>query len=120
MKVPDKCPFCSGKIEIKRFRCKGCNVEVDGSFDLPDYVIDEDIWDFIRLYIKVRGNLKELERIFGVSYPTIRARFEDVRRALGFTEEYDDKSEIISQLEKGEISVDEALKRLENLKKEEV
>jgi len=119
MKINNKCPFCGGKIIIKKVKCRDCEVEFEGDFELPDYVIDEQVWDFIKLYLKVRGNLKEVERILGVSYPTIRARFEEIRKALGFTEEYDDKSEIISLLEKGEITAEEALKRLEELKKKE-
>lgn len=119
MKINNKCPFCGGKIIIKKIKCKDCKVEIDGDFELPDYVVDEDVWNFIRLYLKVRGNLKEVERILGLSYPTVRARFEEIRRAFGFTEEYDEKSEIIGLLEKGEISVEEALKRLEKNNKED-
>lgn len=115
MKVNNKCPFCGGKIVIKKVKCKDCNIEINGDFELPDYVVDEEVWGFIRLYLKVRGNLKEVERILGLSYPTVRARFEEIRKALGFTEEYDEKSEIINLLEKGEITVDEALERLRKI-----
>ncbi len=119
MKIKNRCPFCGGKIIIRRVRCKDCGVEYEGEFELPEYIIEEDIWDFIKLYLKVRGNLKEVERILGLSYPTVRAKFEEIRKALGFKEEYDDKAEIIFLLERGDISVEEALKRLEGIEKKD-
>lgn len=115
MIIKNKCPFCGGKMVIKKVKCVDCNVQFEGDFDLPDYVVDEEVWNFIKLYFKVRGNLKEVERILGLSYPTVRARFEEIRKALGFNEGYDEKSEIITLLEKGEISVEEALKRLDRI-----
>jgi hypothetical protein len=79
--------------------------------------------EFLRLYIKVRGNLKEVERILGLSYPTVRARFESLLRVLGYEEEVDqspsteEKEAILSALEKGQLSAAEAAERLRALKK---
>lgn len=80
--------------------------------------------EFLRLYIKVRGNLKEVERILGLSYPTIRARFEALLRVLGY--EYQEvpegpspqeKEAILDALEKGQISAAEAAEQLRALKR---
>ena len=113
MKLPDKCPVCGGEIIIERFRCRDCGVSVEGEFTVPRWGLTQEQWDFVRLFLKVRGNLKEMERIMGLSYPTVRARLESVRRALGFSEVEDIKSEVLSALERGEITVEEALERLE-------
>ena len=113
MKLPDKCPVCGGEIIIERFRCRDCGVSVEGAFTVPRWGLTQEQWDFIRLFLKVRGNLKEMERIMGLSYPTVRARLESVRRALGFSEVEDIKSEVLSALERGEITVEEALEKLE-------
>jgi hypothetical protein len=80
--------------------------------------------EFLRLYIKVRGNLKEVERILGLSYPTIRARFEALLRVLGY--EYQEmpegpspqeKEAILAALEQGQISAAEAAEQLKALRK---
>ena len=115
IKIPDNCPVCGGKIVIERFRCQDCGVSVEGEFSVPGWRLTREQWDFVRLFLKVRGNLKEMERVMGVSYPTVRARLESVRRALGFSQDTDIKDEILSALEKGEITVEEALKRLEEV-----
>ena len=67
--------------------------------------------DFLRLFVKTRGNLKEVERILGVSYPTVRARLDALLKALGYEEdEGKDRLEVLEALRRGEISVEEALK----------
>ncbi|WP_287416240.1 DUF2089 family protein, partial [Oceanithermus sp.] len=76
----------------------------------------------LRLFVKTRGNLKEMERILGVSYPTVRARFETLLRVLGYEEEAGsdvpvERARVLEQLEKGEISADEAAELLRALKK---
>ena len=67
--------------------------------------------DFLRLFVKTRGNLKE--RILGVSYPTVRARLDALLKALGYEEdEGKDRLEVLEALRRGEISVEEAVARL--------
>ncbi|MFX6969214.1 DUF2089 family protein, partial [Acinetobacter baumannii] len=66
------------------------------------------------LFVKARGNLKEVERILGVSYPTVRARLDALLKALGYeaAEEGEDRLEVLEALRRGEISVEEAVARL--------
>jgi hypothetical protein len=74
----------------------------------------------MRLFMKVRGNLKEVERIMGVSYPTVRLRFDGLLKALGYEvdeEPGDRRNEILGQLERGEIDAKDAAKRLQEMKK---
>lgn len=69
--------------------------------------------DFLRLFVKTRGNLKEVERILGVSYPTVRARLDALLKALGYEEdEGEDRLRVLEALRRGEISVEEAVARL--------
>jgi hypothetical protein len=70
--------------------------------------------DFLRLFVKTRGNLKEVERILGVSYPTVRARLDALLKALGYEagEEEGDRLQVLEALRRGEISVEEAVARL--------
>ena len=110
----NKCPVCGGRMQIVELRCVECGLSVRGNFPLPDYLgeLTEEQWEFIRLFIKNRGNIKEMEKELGVSYPTIKSRLNEVRRALGFADDDADKEEILDDLEAGRISVDEAVKRL--------
>jgi len=106
--------------------CSDCRTEIRGEFQPNEFaLLPPDHLEFLRLYIKVRGNLKEVERILGLSYPTVRARFEVLLRVLGY--EYQDapetgpspeeKEAVLAALEKGEISAAEAAERLRALKK---
>ncbi|WP_425147840.1 DUF2089 domain-containing protein [Deinococcus sp.] len=91
-------------------------VTVRGEFSLNEFAtLTPDNLDFLRLYIKVRGNLKEVERILGLSYPTVRARFDALLRSIGYEPEAaDPRDETLRLLERGEITPEEATKRLKN------
>jgi hypothetical protein len=94
-------------------------VAIEGQFRLNEFaLLPAEQLEFLRLYIKVRGNLKEVERVLGISYPTVRARFEQTLRALGYEtlpSSDDARDTILSALERGEISSDEALERLKRI-----
>lgn len=113
MKIPEYCPFCGGELKIIEFRCLDCDSSVRGEFDRSDIPVSSEHWDFIRLFLRVRGNLKKMGEILNLSYPTVRSRLEETRRALGFKGEESDSSDVISELEMGHIGVKEALQRLE-------
>ncbi|MCK4572498.1 DUF2089 domain-containing protein [candidate division WOR-3 bacterium] len=113
MKLPERCPFCGGDIKISEFKCSDCDAIVSGSFKWGGIPVSEEQWEFIRLFIRVRGNLKKIGEILDLSYPTVRARLEEVRMALGFPPSECEKDDIISELEMGIIDVEEALRKLE-------
>jgi hypothetical protein len=101
---------------VTRLEYQQSGVQVEGRFRLNEFAtLPADALEFLRLYIKVRGNLKEVERILGVSYPTVRARFETLLRALGYESAPvdDGKDQVLAALERGEITPDEALERLQ-------
>jgi len=89
-------------------------ITVKGEFTLNEFAtLTPDNLDFLRLYIKVRGNLKEVERILGLSYPTVRARFDTLLRSIGYEPEAaDPRDETLRLLERGEITPEEATRRL--------
>jgi hypothetical protein len=94
-------------------------VQIEGTFRLNEFaLLAPEQLEFLRLYIKVRGNLKEVERILGLSYPTIRARFDTLLRALGYEPELEDndaRESILRALEKGELEPGEAAEKLKKL-----
>jgi hypothetical protein len=119
--MPTQCPVTGEPLEITRLECSSSGVTIEGRFQPNEFaLLPEDHLEFMRIFVKVRGNLKEVERVLGLSYPTIRQRFENLLRALGyeaFEDVSDERSEVIGQLEQGDISPEEATKRLQSLKR---
>ncbi|WP_027881554.1 DUF2089 domain-containing protein [Meiothermus rufus] len=122
--MPTLCPVqgCGGRLNVHSLVCTHCRTEIRGEFQPNEFaLLPPEHLEFLRLYIKVRGNLKEVERVLGLSYPTVRARFEALLRVLGY--EYqeepspEEKEAILSALEQGQISAAEAAERLRSLKK---
>lgn len=121
--MPTRCPVTGEPLEVTRLECPTSGVVIEGRFQPSEFALlaDEQL-EFLRLFVKVRGNLKELERLLEVSYPTVRARFETLLRTLGY-EAYEsapdlkaERSEILAQLERGEVSAEEATRRLQALR----
>jgi hypothetical protein len=96
--------------------CPECDTELSGVFEACEFCsLDADDRSMLRVFLRSRGNMKQLERHLGVSYPTVRARFDKLLDRLGL-ESDDEPAERIGLLEalsKGEIDVTEALERLE-------
>jgi hypothetical protein len=125
--MPTQCPVdgCQGRLRVTALLCLVCRSEIRGEFQPNEFaLLPPEHLEFLRLYIKVRGNLKEVERILGLSYPTIRARFEALLRVLGY--EYQEmpegpspqeKEAILAALEQGQISAAEAAEQLKALRK---
>ena len=119
--MPTSCPVTGEPLEVTRLQAPGSGVAIEGRFRPNEFaLLTPEHVEFLRLFVKVRGNLKEVERAMGVRYPTVRLRFEHLLRALGY-ESADDpedlRGDVLSQLERGEIDPAEAAKRLEGLKR---
>lgn len=113
--LPTRCPACEGPLGVKALFCPACGTEVHGRFALNEFaLLPKEHLDFLRLFVKTRGNLKEVERILGVSYPTVRARLDALLKALGYEgeDEGEDRLRVLEALRRGEISVEEAVARL--------
>ncbi len=126
-KMPKKCPSCAADLLITRLSCPACGTEVTGQF-APDFFarLSPNDFDFVVLFIKSKGNIKEMERELGISYWTIRAKlnaiieqlgFEDRAAAQGAADPAEERQKILEQLNAGLISVAEATARLEEIKK---
>jgi len=126
--VPTQCPACHSPLRVSALVCSNpqCRTEVRGEFQPNEFAqLPAEQLEFLRLFVKVRGNLKEVERILGLSYPTVRARFEGLLKTLGYEYEevpphgpsLEEKQQILSLLEKGEISAAEAAERLRALRR---
>jgi len=124
-KIVGRCPACGSDLEVTRLQCFNCDTGIEGRFETCRFcLLSREQKDFIETFIRVRGNIKEVERELGISYPTVRSRLDQVIRALGFDvreAEEDSKSderrkEILSRLSRGELKPDEAVRLLKQLK----
>lgn len=117
--MPVACPVTGGPLMVTRLECEESGVKIEGRFTPNEFaLLPEDNLEFLRIFVKVRGNLKEVERIMGLSYPTIRLRFEKLLLALGYEvtpAASEQRSSVLDQLELGDIDADEASKRLQAL-----
>jgi hypothetical protein len=123
-KAPSVCPVCGGEYEITALTCKKCKSELNGRFEGCEFcLLTESEKTFLSVFIKCRGNIKEVEKELGISYPTVRNRLDAIILRLGFepskisvSSVKEEQKKIIDQLENGEITVTEAAEILRNLK----
>lgn len=111
------CPVCDEKLKVTKLSCESCETVISGDFELDkfNYLSKEDKY-FIEIFMKNRGNIKEIEKEMGISYPTVRRNLDKVIEALGYqvgeAQEQPSKKEILERLQKGELKSEEALKLL--------
>lgn len=101
---------------VERVRLTDSDIAVEGRFELPELArLAADDQVFIAAFVRAHGSIKEMERLFGVSYPTIKARLNRLAGALSFvdTDPAPSRSEILARLERGEIDAEQALRALE-------
>ena len=126
-KAPGKCPICGEKLSIIKLNCPKCTSTIEGDFHPCEFCrLPDDDLEFIKVFIKCRGNIKDVEKELGISYPTVRGKLDTVIKGLGYEVPSKElikekaaisatRNEILDQLSKGEISSKEATERLKNL-----
>lgn len=99
---------------VERIRLADNGVTIEGSFEPPQLAqlsVDDQV--FVAAFVRAHGSIKEMERIFGVSYPTIKSRLNRIAGQLDFAVEVNiPDSDVIDRLQRGELTVDEALAEL--------
>jgi len=104
---------------VERVRLAEQDVAIEGAFALPQLArLDSADQVFVAAFVKSHGSIKEMERVFGVSYPTIKARLNRIAGQLEFvdTDPGPTRREVLDRLEQGEISAADAIRELEALK----
>ena len=100
---------------VERVRLQDTGIAIEGSFGLPPLAhLSAEDQAFVIAFVRAHGSIKEMERIFGVSYPTVKNRLNRIASQLETpdTAAQSAQSEVLSQLERGEISAQEAIERL--------
>jgi len=124
--VISTCPVCAGELAVTRLHCRSCGTTLEGEFSVGRFGrLTKEQLVLLESFLRSRGNLRDMERELGISYPTVRGRVEALVRALGFgprdgAEEPDEESTtpnpdiaaarqaILERLSKGEIGAEEA------------
>lgn len=126
-KALGKCPVCGEKLSITKLSCPKCSTSIEGDFQPCEFCrLPEEDLDFIKIFIKCRGSIKDVEKELGISYPTVRSKLDAVIKGLGFEVPSKDtikerdikekaKMEILDQLSNGTISAKEATEKIKNL-----
>lgn len=119
-KLLKECPVCESTLKVKILQCSTCGTTIEGNFDPPKskilYLGAKDL-EFVELFIRVRGNIKEMEKALGVSYPTVRGMLNGIVQKMGYsvkkTLNHSKRMEIIGRLERSEITPEEAVDLLQ-------
>ena len=85
--VISTCPVCESDLHVTRLHCNTCGTTIEGEFNVGRFAhLGRDQMLLLEGFLRSRGNLRELERVLGVSYPTIRGRVEGLLQALGLSD----------------------------------
>ena len=130
------CPVCAGELLVTRLRCGECGTTIEGEFGVGRFArLSRDQVVVLESFLRSRGNLRDMERELGISYPTVRARVEALVRALGFGPRDEDaaaaeaaaatttdtaagRREILERLARKELTAEEAADAIRRLGKD--
>jgi len=104
---------------VERVRLPEKQIAIEGEFTLPELArlsLEDRV--FVTAFLRSHGSIKEMEQVFGVSYPTIKARLNRIAGQLEFidTNPSPSRAEVLERLKNGEINAEEAIRALEALK----
>ncbi|TAK00203.1 MAG: DUF2089 domain-containing protein [Chloroflexota bacterium] len=134
--VISTCPVCSGELAVTRLHCRSCGTTLEGDFSVGRFGrLTREQLALLESFLRSRGNLRDMERELGLSYPTVRSRLEALVRALGFGPRADadepepepavdaattraTRQEILERLARHEINADEAADAIRALGKD--
>ena len=133
--VSGRCPVCGGQMTITRLECGTCHSALEGEFSTPvsgrgtgdsgGYFgrlerLSREQLEFVETFLRCRGIIKNVEAILDISYPTVKARLNNIIETLGFPVEEEmpdperrrERREILQELAQGKITTEEAHRRL--------
>ena len=114
--TPKTCPSCGSDMKVTTLKCPSCDTEIQGDFDQGRFSsLAEEQLDFLEIFIKSRGSLKDVGKLLNISYPTARNRLDDLVNAF---ESIDKKAasgqrlEVLEMVKSGQLTVEEAMDKL--------
>jgi hypothetical protein len=120
--VLTRCPVCGDDLRIVRLECPACGSALQGNFTLGRLArLTREQLQFVEVFIRCRGKIKDVEEELGISYPTVVARLNEVVQAMGFEVRQEDadlagrRQQILDELAAGTLTAAEAATRLRAL-----
>jgi len=132
-RLPSRCPSCGSTLKITELTCDKCGTVVKGVYPLNKFLtLDPQEEQFLLVFLLSKGNLKEVQERLNISYPTAKNRLEELLSSLGLIEikkeEKEEREsvedriskldEILEKIDKGEITGDEAIEKIKEVKDE--
>ncbi len=120
--APRICPVCQDELAIAKLECRNCGTAVQGTFSFSGLAqLSGEQLVFVETFIRCEGKLNRMEKEFGLSYPTLRARLREIIKALGFSPEEagkeiisdEERARILDEIAQGRLTADEAMTLLE-------
>jgi hypothetical protein len=101
---------------VERVRLTDTGMAIEGAFELPQLAqlsVEDQV--FVTAFVRCHGSIKEMERTFGISYPTVKNRLNRIADRLEFvdTDPAPSRSEVLDRLKRGDITASEAIRELE-------
>ncbi|NLA78184.1 MAG: DUF2089 domain-containing protein [Erysipelothrix sp.] len=110
------CPICQGNLIATKLSCPSCQIEITGAFKLSSFSnLTKEELDFVAGFISVYGNIKEMEKMFNISYPTVKKNLDLIISKMGLQQHaanQTSQTDILDKLANKELSVKEALDQL--------
>jgi len=111
-----RCPVCNSTLTIMEYHCEHCGTTVRGNFKAGDLnLLTATQQEFVKVFICCHGNIKEVEKALGISYPTVKNRLTEVTKTLCGKDESKKKNDpldALNALDEGKITIEEALNLL--------
>ncbi|MDO9576688.1 MAG: DUF2089 domain-containing protein [Candidatus Cloacimonadales bacterium] len=111
-----QCPVCNSNLEIVEYHCPNCDTSIKGRFGVGDFAaLTAPQQEFVKTFVCCQGNIKEVEKILKISYPTVKNKLSEVTSILCGRREpvaIIMSDDILEDIDKGNLTVEEALTKL--------
>jgi len=122
-KILERCPSCGEDLEVRGLHCTACGTDVLGHFAPCQFChLTPDQTTFLLMFVQARGNHTELEKLLGVSYPTVRGKLDEIIAILGapaVRPPRSDRRTVLERIAAGELSPEQGLATLRQAREEE-
>jgi hypothetical protein len=123
-KILERCPSCGGELEVRGLHCASCDTDVHGHFTpCPFCRLTVEQATFLQLFVQSRGNLTEVEKTLGVSYPTVRGKLDEIISLIGAPAARaprPDRRSVLERIATGELTPERGLAELRQAPDEEI
>jgi hypothetical protein len=111
--IVSQCPFCSGELHIGKLGCGSCDTQIETRLVIPPFFkLPEELQEFVFVFLRCRGSIRDVEKELGISYPTVCKKLDLVNKLLNGAVEPVNPREILERVERGELSAADAARIL--------